>query len=62
MKYNVIIRYAGAIGIEIEADNGEKARQLAEIEFDEIDERELVANLADVEVCDAWEIENEDED
>ena len=54
--YKVVIHYAGAVDFEIEADNEEKAKQLAETYFDDMDDRELVANLGEIGVCDCYEV------
>lgn len=56
-KYNVIVHYEGAIGIEVDAENEEKAEELAKRAFDEISDAELIANLADIDICDCFEIE-----
>lgn len=57
--YRVVIHYEGAVAFEVEADNEEKAELLAERYFDNMDDRELVANLADINVCDCYEIDEE---
>lgn len=54
--YKVVVHYEGAITFEIEADNEEKAEQLAEEYFGDMSERELVDNLADIGVCDCYEV------
>lgn len=59
MKYNVIIHYAGAYDVEVEAENEEQAEIIAYALFDEANEIELIANLADIKVCDIIEIEEE---
>ena len=55
--YHVVIHYEGAVNFEIEAENEEKAEQIAEEYFDNMDDRELVANLADIDVCDCYEVD-----
>ena len=54
--YKVIIHYEGAVEFEVEADNTTEAEQLAEELFDEMDDRELIANLGDIGIADVWEI------
>lgn len=54
--YRVVIHYEGAVGFEIEAENEEKAEQLAERYFDDMDDRELVANLCEIDICDCYEV------
>lgn len=54
-KFNVNVHYEGGWLFEIEAENKEEAREKAEQMFDEISDRELIANLADVFVDDCWE-------
>ena len=54
--YRVIIHYEGAVAFEIEADNEEKAEQLAEECFDDMSEKELIANLGEIGVCDCYEV------
>ena len=53
--YNVVIHYEGAWDFEIEAENEEEAKEKAEAMFDDIPDRELIANLADVFIDDCWE-------
>ena len=54
--YNVVIHFAGAINIEVDAASEEKAKELAELVFDEISDADLIANIAEVDVCDCIEI------
>ena len=54
--YKVVIHYEGAIDFEVEAESTSQAEQLAEELFDDMDDRELVANLADIGICDVYEI------
>lgn len=54
--FRVVIHYEGAVAFEIEADNEENAEQLAEEYFDNMSERELIDNLADIGVCDCYEV------
>ena len=56
-KYNVVIHYAGAFVVQVEAENEEQAHEMAYAAFDEVSERDLIANLADLSVCDCWEEE-----
>jgi hypothetical protein len=55
MKYNVVIHYEGGWNFEIEAENEDKAKEIAEMRFTELSPKELVNNLADSYVCDCWE-------
>ena len=56
-KYNVVIHYAGAVNIEIDAANEEKAKELAELAFDDISDADLIADIAEIDICDCYEIE-----
>lgn len=56
-KFNVVIHYEGGWSFEIEADNIEVAKEIAEEMFDDISDRDLIANLADVFIDDCWEVE-----
>ena len=58
-KYNVVIHYAGAFTCQVEAENEEQAHEIAYEAFDEVPERDLIADLADVSVCDCWEADDE---
>ena len=55
-KFNVVIHYEGGWSFEIDADNEETAKEIAEEMFDDISDRDLIANLADVFIDDCWEI------
>ena len=55
MIYNVNVHYEGGWLFEVEADSEDEAKDIAEKMFEEIDDKELVANLADVKVDDCWE-------
>lgn len=48
MKYLVNVHYEGGYLFEIEADNEEKAKKLAEELFDELSSEELVNNLSGI--------------
>ena len=54
MKYLVNIHYEGGWQFEIEADNEEQAKELAEERFDELSSEELVNNLAGIFVDDCY--------
>lgn len=56
-KYNVVIHYAGAVNIEIDATNEEKAKELAELAFDDISDADLIADITEIDICDCYEIE-----
>ncbi len=60
MKYNVVIHYAGAWDFEVEADSQEQAEAIAEERFGDISAEQLVAELAECDVCDCWEINKEE--
>ena len=55
MKYNVVIHYEGGWNFEIDAENADKAKEIAEMKFNELSPKELIDNLADSFVCDCWE-------
>ena len=55
MIYNVKVHYEGGWLFEVEAESADEAKEIAEQMFGGIDDRELVANLADVKVDDCWE-------
>lgn len=46
--YNVEICFSGHIVIEVEAENELEAQDKAEVALNEMDEREIVANINDV--------------
>ena len=54
--YRVAIYYEGAIALEVEANDETEAQRFAEELFDEIDNREIVANLDEVIISEALEI------
>lgn len=56
--YRVIICYSGAIYFDIEASSEEEAKRIAQEEFDETDDRELVANLSDIGIDEVLELED----
>ncbi len=55
--YEVIIHYAGAVNVQVEAENEEQAREMAEQSFDEMSDADLIADLADIHICDCWEVD-----
>lgn len=55
--YRVVIHYEGAVAFEVEAENTMEAEMLAEELFDDMDDRELVANLGEIGVCDCYEVD-----
>lgn len=55
--YNVVIHYAGAFDVQVEAENEEQAYEKAQQAFDEVSDSELIAGLADIHICDCWEEE-----
>lgn len=54
-KFNVNVHYEGGWNFEIEAENEDKAKEIAEMKFADISPKELINNLADVFVDDCWE-------
>lgn len=56
-KYEVVIHYEGGWFFEVEAENEDEAKRIAEEQFNELPSEELVANLADAFVDDCWEME-----
>ena len=56
-NYTVIIHYAGAVNIQVEAENEEQAHKKAEQVFDEISDADLISGLGDIHICDCWEEE-----
>ena len=58
--YRVVISYSGAIYFDVEANNEEEAKRLAEECFNEVDDRELVANLADIDIDEVYLTDEED--
>lgn len=61
-KFKVVVHYQGSADILVEAENEDEAKKKAEEAFDEIPEMELIANLADIGICDCWEVEGEEEE
>ena len=59
--YRVVIHYEGAVYFDVEAENTTQAERLAEDLFDDMSDRELVANLASIDIDDTWEIKKEEE-
>lgn len=55
-NFRVIVHYAGACDFEIKANSEEQAEEKAYTLFEETDDRDLVANLDEVNVCDCWEV------
>ena len=55
-KFNVNIHYEGGWMFEIEAENADEAKETAEQMFENVSDRELIANLGDVFVDDCWEM------
>ena len=55
-KFNVNIHYEGGWMFEIEAENEDEAKETAEQMFENVSDRELVANLGDVFADDCWEM------
>lgn len=58
-KWHVVIHYEGAYDFDVYAKNKEEAEEKAQIGFDEVDERELIANIESSDVCDCWEVEED---
>jgi hypothetical protein len=56
-KFNVVIHYEGGWSFEIEANDEEAAKEIAEEMFADIPDMDLIANLADVFIDDCWEVE-----
>lgn len=56
--YRVVICYSGAIYLDVEASNEEEAKRIAQEDFDETDDRELVANLNDIGIDEVFELED----
>ena len=54
-QYRVIVHYEGGWRFDIEAENKDEAEDKAMELFGDLDDRELVANIADIAVCDCWE-------
>ena len=58
--YRVVICYSGAIYFDVEASNEEEAKMIAQRDFDETDDRELVANLIDICIDEVAELDTEE--
>lgn len=56
--YRVMICYSGAVYFDVEANNEEEAKRIAQRDFDETDDRELVANLNDICIDEVFELED----
>ena len=60
-KYRVVVSYAGAIGLEILADNEEQAQEYAEREVENMNDRDFLINLEPQHIeTQVEEIENEE--
>lgn len=55
-RYNVVIHYEGAVTAEVEAENEDQAYQLAEEAFNDVSDADLIASLADIHICDCYEV------
>ena len=55
-KYEVMIHYSGKVMAEVEAENEEQARKMAEQAFDNVSDADLIASIEDIHVCDCWEV------
>lgn len=60
--YRVVICYSGAIYFDVEANDEEEAKRIAGEDFDDTDDRELVANLYDIGIDEVYLAEDETED
>lgn len=56
--YRVVVCYSGAIFFDVEASNEEEAKNIAQEDFDEVDDRELAANLNDISIDEVVELED----
>ena len=54
--YEVIIHYAGAVSIQVEAEDEEQAKENAEQAFDDVSDAELIADISDIHICDCYEV------
>ena len=52
--YRVIIHYEGGWEEYVEASDADEAKEIAINRFADVPDEELIANLADVAVCDCW--------
>lgn len=55
MKYYVVVHYEGDWRFEVEAENKNKAKEIAETEFEKLSDSELITNLADIFIDGCWE-------
>ena len=58
-KFVVIVRYEGLIDYEVEAKTEEEARNIADQMFSEEDDRKISASVAYYDICDCWELNEE---
>lgn len=56
--YRVVICYSGAIYFDVEASNEEEAKKIAQDDFDETNDRELVANLNDISIDEIYDLQS----
>lgn len=59
-KFAVVVHYEGAMNYEVEAETEEEAKEIADQMFNEEDDREISAQIADYDICDCWELNKED--
>ena len=57
--YEVVIYYAGAVNVQVEAENDEEAYANAEQAFDEMSDADLIADLEDIHICSCYEVEGD---
>lgn len=58
-KFEVVVHYEGVISYEVEAQTEEEARQIAERMFGDESDVIIAAEIADCDICDCWEMEEE---
>ena len=58
-KFVVIVHYEGAMDYEVEAETEEEARDIADQMFSEEDGRKISASVAYYDICDCWELDEE---
>ena len=58
-KFEVVVHYEGVISYEVEAQTEEEARQIAERMFGDESDAIIAAEIADCDICDCWEMEEE---
>ena len=51
-KFVVVVHYEGAMNYEVEAETEEEAKEIADQMFNEEDDREISAQIADYDICD----------